>query len=78
MLRYLRKTVMHFNFSVNMGFYFYGRLEKGGLVSSDDLHFRRFVDKCASRMRACDQSKYRMEISSIIPELDTTCCQDTG
>ena len=59
MLRYLRTVVMHFSFSKNT--VFCGRFAKDELVPSDDLHFSRFVVKCVSRVRVCDQSKHSNE-----------------
>ena len=67
MLRYIRTVVMHFSFSKNIGFF--GRLEEDELVSCGDLPFQRFVAKCASRVRVCDQRKHSTETSSMIPEL---------
>ena len=36
---------------------------------SGDLHYRRFVAKCADRVRVCDQSKHSVETLLIIPQL---------
>ena len=76
MLRYMRKVVMHFSFDKNIGFY--GRLEEDQLATSGVLYFRRFVSKCAGRVRVCDQSKDSMDKSSIIPELEITNCRHTS
>ena len=51
MLRYLLKAA-------NIGFW--GRPEGDELLTSGDLHFRRFVPKCASRVRVRDESKHRV------------------
>ena len=51
---------------------FCGRLEDNELLTSGDLHFRRLVAKCASRVPV------RMGTSPIIHELKTTYCWDTS
>ena len=76
MLRYMRRVVMHFSFNKSIGFY--GRLEEDQLATSGVLYFRRFISKCASRVRVCDQSKHSMDKPSIIPELETANCRHTG
>ena len=55
---------MHFNISKSI--VLCCRLEEDGLLTSGDLHFRRFFVKCAGRVRVCNKSKHSTEILSII------------